>query len=175
MFPHRNNKHRLTNNKKTKWVSAPECGDECIMLDWSISQHSCGRSKRRVEGRADWLMLEQKTTRVSPTVVLMLADRWGCHGAWCVSPTLAGVWYWKLVCDAGLQLGGRGVTHANVGQCLCAFTRVSLPYRMHVVCMCNMWPLRVLTSVCVNHGLLQGHDTACHLVTAKAWLLSENI
>lgn len=29
--------------------------------------------------------------------------------------------------------------------------------------------------MCVNHGPLQGRDAACHLVTAKAWLLSEKI
>lgn len=40
-----------------------------------------------------------------------------------------------------------------------------------------MLPLHVGVPMrlCVNHGLLQGHDTACHLVTARAQSLFEKI
>lgn len=111
-----NNKHSLlTNSRKNE----------------SVLQSGETAGTGGVEARAERLSWEQKTTRVCPTVALMLADRWGCHGGGCVSPTFAGVWYWKLVCDAGLQLGG-GV---HLGQTLhFSFFPIAYMWCAYVTC-----------------------------------------
>lgn len=86
-----------------------------------------------------------------------------------------GSWYVMLVCSLGAE---ESQTHRFGSVFVRIYLRASYPC-MHAVCVCNlnMWPLHavVLMSVCVNHGLLQGRDTACHLVTARARLLSEKI
>lgn len=99
-----------------------------------------------------------------PRCLMCVTDTCGCV------VLEAGVWCWSTAW--GLWSHTRKFGSAFVCIYLCASSLC-----MHVMRMCNMWPLHVLASVCVcvNHGLLQGRDTACHLVTAKAWLLSEKI
>lgn len=101
-----------------------------------------------------------------------------------VSLTLVGVWYWSLVCNAGAELvDAESHTHTLTRiqvslwvwlsrflfMCVYYFSTTVFMF-LYFVCILNMCPSHDLMHVSgfVNHDLVQGHDAACHLVSARA-------